>query len=161
MASYIPNLYRDNISLYTVPAAAVLCVAPRFFAANTYKAATSKKFDSMQPRSFSETVKGDQSLDAKTKGRIVRAEAAVLNGFETLGLYAAAVTAANAAGVGAGTLNGLSLAYLTIRLTYNHIYIYQDLLPTQVRSFSWMASLGVIFSMFILAGNRFKNAVVL
>jgi len=42
MASYLPDLSRDNISLYTIPAAFLIALAPRFYAASTYKAATNK-----------------------------------------------------------------------------------------------------------------------
>jgi uncharacterized MAPEG superfamily protein len=45
----------------------------------------------------------------QTKGRILRAKAAHANGNETIGLYAAAVVAANVAGVEAKTVNYLTL----------------------------------------------------
>lgn len=45
----------------------------------------------------------------QTKGRILRARAAHANANETIGLYAAAVVAANAAGVQAETVNCLTL----------------------------------------------------
>jgi hypothetical protein len=39
MASY---LSQNNISLYTIPAAYVIALLPRFYAASTYQAATKK-----------------------------------------------------------------------------------------------------------------------
>ncbi|KAK1063667.1 hypothetical protein LTR74_009279 [Friedmanniomyces endolithicus] len=110
MTSYLPNLARDNLSYYTIPIALVVALAPRMYAANAYKAATNKpvseKVKSL-PRSFNQIVSDDPAVDSKTKSRILRAGAAVDNSLENLGIFAAAVTAGNAAGVGAGRMNAL------------------------------------------------------
>jgi len=72
MTSYLPNLARDNISFYLIPAALVVALAPRLYAANTYKAATGGKREQNKqlPRSFAQQVTDDQALDSKTKGRV-------------------------------------------------------------------------------------------
>ncbi|KAK1067837.1 hypothetical protein LTR12_007639 [Friedmanniomyces endolithicus] len=115
MTSYLPNLARDNLSYYTIPIALVVALAPRMYAANAYKAATNKpvseKVKSL-PRSFNQIVSDDPAVDSKTKSRILRAGAAVDNSLENLGIFAAAVTAGNAAGVGAGRMNALSIGYV-------------------------------------------------
>lgn len=80
-----------NQSLYTIPAAWVLAIAPHFYAASL----GGKAFDKRSPRSYTSSLKDDQTLDAATKQRIIRAEGAQQNGFENLGLFAAAVVAAN------------------------------------------------------------------
>ena len=86
--------------------------------------------------------------------RISRAEAATANGFETLGLYAGGVVAANAAGVAVPTVNKLSLGYLGARIVFNYIYVVlQDnarLAP--LRSLTWMVSVGCITSLYVAAG---------
>jgi uncharacterized MAPEG superfamily protein len=64
-----------------------------------------KNHDPANPRLLAETVAKDEKMDKKKILRILRAKAASNNGIESIGLYAAAVTAANMAGVDAGTLN--------------------------------------------------------
>ncbi|EEY20755.1 predicted protein [Verticillium alfalfae VaMs.102] len=58
-----------------------------------------------------------------TKERIVRAENASVNGFETLGHYAGGVVAANVVGADAPTINILSLAYVASRIFYTFVYV--------------------------------------
>ncbi|KAK7703949.1 hypothetical protein SLS64_008895 [Diaporthe eres] len=92
----------------------------------------------------------------QTAQRIQRAEAAMANGFETLGMYSAGIVAAVVAGVPAETLNYLSVAYLASRVGYNTVYIWlQDnrkLAP--LRSVCWNASIGIIAALWIKAGNK-------
>jgi uncharacterized MAPEG superfamily protein len=161
MPSYLPSLTRDNVSVYTVPAAFVVALLPKLFSNNAYRRATGKKMNSQNPRRFVQDVEEDQALDSKTKGRILRAEAAQSNGFETLGVFAAAVVAGNAAGLSPGRLNGLSIGYVFTRFVYNHIYIFQDVVPSIARSASWMTSIGLLFAMFIQAGQKWNEKAVL
>jgi uncharacterized MAPEG superfamily protein len=58
-----------------------------------------------------------------TKATIVRAEGAQQNGFENIGLFAAAVVIGNVAKLDNWTLNALSAAYLASRVAYNALYI--------------------------------------
>lgn len=58
-----------------------------------------------------------------TKERIVRAEGAQQNGFENIGLFAAAVVAGNMARLDNWTLNALTGGYLASRVAYNLLYI--------------------------------------
>ena len=55
---------------------------------------------------------------------IIRAEGAQQNGFENIGLFAAAVVIGNVAKLDNSTLNTLSGAYLASRVVYNLLYIY-------------------------------------
>lgn len=89
----------------------------------------------------------------------MRAEAAQANGFENLGFFAAAVVAGTAAGLEPSTLNGLSLGYLASRLAYNHIYIFNDLVPWWARTVTFFGGLGAIFALFIQSGNKYKNSL--
>lgn len=54
---------------------------------------------------------------------ITRAESAQQNGFENVGLFAAAVVAGNIAKLDNSTLNILSGGYILSRIAYNYIYI--------------------------------------
>lgn len=53
----------------------------------------------------------------------MRAEGAQQNGFENIGLFAAAVVIGNVAKLDNWTLNSLSFGYLASRVLYNVIYI--------------------------------------
>lgn len=161
MASYLPNLSRDNISLYMIPAAWAIALMPRFYAAITYKAATGKPFNAVNPRLFVGECNATQSLDSKTKGRILRAESAQQNSYENLGLFAAAIVAGNSAGLTPATLNGLGLAYVGIRFLYNHIYIFQDLLPPPVRTLAFFASAGCCMALFVQSAWKFNAKTLL
>ena len=108
-------LAQQNISLYTLPAAYILCLIPQYYAIIQYSkytspidtVARSKKnngqiqqaygFNRAEPRSFLSRLEAnpDPKLTAEAKGTIARAAAASLNGFENLGFYAGAVVAAN------------------------------------------------------------------
>ncbi|KAK5129704.1 hypothetical protein LTR08_002948 [Meristemomyces frigidus] len=162
MASYIPDLARTNISFYTVPAAWIVALMPRVWALNNYKAATKKdtKAIALQPRDFSKIATNDQALDAKTRDRIIRAEAAQANGFENFGLFAAAVVAGNMAGLEVSTMNGLTIAYVVSRVVYNHIYIYNDLLPSQARTAAFFGGVGICMAMFVQAGNKMRSTLL-
>ncbi|KAK5692578.1 hypothetical protein LTR97_010889 [Elasticomyces elasticus] len=164
MASYLPNFVRDNVSFYTIPIALVIALAPRFYAANAYEAATKKPASDqvkINPRSFAQTVSEDQAVDSKTKGRILRAEAAISNSYENLGLFAAAVTAGNMSGVATSTMNGLSIGYIAVRFAYNHIYIFQDLVIPQLRSAAYLTGVGLCMAMFVQAGMAMNARVLL
>jgi uncharacterized MAPEG superfamily protein len=110
-------LWTTNLSLYTVPAAYILCVAPHVYKTKLYEKVTGIKasdsaeqiasrsdneskeffFDKTQPRTFLATVNSNPNPDLtpEIKNRLARAEAASLNGYENIGFYAASVAAAN------------------------------------------------------------------
>jgi uncharacterized MAPEG superfamily protein len=91
----------------------------------------------------------------KTLRRISRAKAATANGFETLGLYAAAVVAGNVAGVATERMNQLTLGYLLSRVVYIYTYVrLQDnarLAP--LRPLVWLAGVGIVTTLYVLAGK--------
>jgi uncharacterized MAPEG superfamily protein len=64
-----------------------------------------------------------RQFDIATKEKIIRAEGAQQNGFENVGLFAAAVVAGNIAKLDNTTLNYLSGGYLASRVLYNFVYI--------------------------------------
>jgi len=151
------NMNTENYSFYAVPVAWLLALAPHAYAMMLLD----KKFDNMQPRSNVLKLESDQSLDKATKGFIVRAEGAQQNGFENLGLFAAAVVAGNIAGLPARTLNILSGGYLASRVLYNIVYINNTTpLIGHARSTMWLTSVGFIFGFFIMSGNALKSRVI-
>ncbi|KAI0837276.1 hypothetical protein F5Y06DRAFT_85874 [Hypoxylon sp. FL0890] len=150
MASYLG--LEKNISYYTIPGALVLALLPRFYSGI---AGPGKKFfDPNNPRLFTQSLEKAE-IDKRLKGRLQRAEAAGANAFETLGLYAAAVTAGNTAGLPAETLNTLTLGYLVSRVLYTWIYIWgqenRKMIP--LRTGVWGVGMGICMAMFVLAGR--------
>ncbi|KAF2771855.1 hypothetical protein EJ03DRAFT_288732 [Teratosphaeria nubilosa] len=141
-----------NYSLYSIPAAWVLSIAPHFYAASL------GRFDNKNPRTYTRDTEGDQSIDKATKATIIRAEGAQQNGFENLGLFAAAVVIGNVAKLDNWTLNALSAGYLASRAVYNLCYINNTTdAVANARSVSFLAGIGIIWTFFIKSGNVLKN----
>jgi uncharacterized MAPEG superfamily protein len=142
-----------NVSYFTVPVAFVLAFAPHTYAVIS---GGRKNFVNYKPREFQSRIADDQALDAAAKARILRAEGASANGFESLGYFAAAVVAANHAGVPAADLNALSLGYLLARTFY--IYAYIALSTSRPgagwRSAAWFVCIGLPSALFVKAGLR-------
>ncbi|KAH8909909.1 hypothetical protein BR93DRAFT_426242 [Coniochaeta sp. PMI_546] len=149
------DLTKAQLSYYTVPAAMILLYVPHTYAGIL----AGKNQDIANPRRTEEHLAKDDSLDKVTKGRILRARAAHANANETIGLYAAAVVAANVAGVEAKTVNYLTLAYLASRIVYNYIYVIaqDNSRVAPFRTLVWSSGVGIIFTLFIKAGNAAAN----
>jgi uncharacterized MAPEG superfamily protein len=186
-------LWTTNISLYTVPAAYILCVAPHIYKVKLYESVTGIKssdsasrtttpqstndnstyfFNKTQPRTFLATVNANPhpNLTPAVKARLARAEAASLNGYENIGFFAAAVTAANLtivvvhANRGGEVLrsqlfwtNVASLGYVAMRVMFNVEYV------RGVRGFRrggwfWMGWVCVV-GMYVSAGNAMRVLV--
>ncbi|KAI8947453.1 hypothetical protein F4801DRAFT_560746 [Xylaria longipes] len=107
------------------------------------------------PRKFVENVEKDNKLDKPTKNKILRCEAAVANGQETLGLFVSAIIAANYAGVPVETINTLAATYLASRVAYNFTYIFlqENRKFAPLRSLVWTVGVGSWVALFIKAGN--------
>lgn len=118
------------------------------------------KRNTRAPRDFIHQITSDPALDTTTRGRLLRAEAAQANNFENLGLFAAAVVAGTAAGLSPSTVNGCSLGYLAARFAYNHIYIFNDLVPPVLRTGAYFAGMGCVFALFVQAGWKVNGSVV-
>ncbi|KAF7192246.1 hypothetical protein HII31_06278 [Pseudocercospora fuligena] len=158
MASYLPNLQRDNIALYTIPAFWAISIYPRLFAAKLFETETREKFDAKAPRDFQGLVAANLTLDESKRGRIRRAEAACANGFENFGPFAAAVTAGSLAGLDALTLNGLTLGYLATRVFYNWCYIAGETAGmAKARTAAYMGGLGMLMTIFVKAGQKLNG----
>ena len=150
-----------NFSLYTIPAAWVLSIIPHFYAITLYESATSKKYDTTKPRASSAALAEDRSLDTATKNRITRAEGAQQNGFENIGLFAAAVVAGNYAGLDTQWLNALSGGYLVSRAVYSYVYVNNDnATMANVRTGVFLSGIGMIFMLFVQAGNKLRSSVL-
>ena len=105
MADRLPDPTSDNISLHTIPFAVLVALFPRLWARYIYKSTLNKDIDAAHPRDFTKALSSDTELDTQSRGRLVRAEAAMQNGFDNLGFFAAAVVAGNSAGLNPKLLN--------------------------------------------------------
>ncbi|EPQ26103.1 uncharacterized protein PFL1_06311 [Pseudozyma flocculosa PF-1] len=147
-ASFQSNAH--NLSFYTIPAAWALAIAPHFYAVSLSKG----KFTNSSPRQYLADIIKKENKTADDK-KYVRAEAANANGFENLAFFASAVIAGNIAGVPAHELNALSFGYLFSRAIFNYLYItVEDETKATLRSASFLAGIGMIFTLFIRAGNK-------
>ena len=161
MASYLPNLARDNFSLHAIPLAWFIALSPRFWGVTTYNQLTDGDMDIRHPRTFTEEVNNDPNpkLDATSQERIGRAEAAMDNGFGNVPLFAAAICAGNMARLEPKWLNGLAFGYLASRVLYNYLYIYNDTKRmARGRAAVFMSGMGMIFALFVRAGEKLRRA---
>ncbi|ESZ95214.1 hypothetical protein SBOR_4393 [Sclerotinia borealis F-4128] len=142
-----------NFSLYGIPAAWLISHCPHLYAATATKC-----FDNRFPRDFPQRLEADQSIDQAKRNRVRRAHAAGSNGYENLGLFAAAVVAGNVAGLSHYTLNALTGGYLISRVVYNFIYVNNTTEgAAATRSVVFLAGIGHIFTLFIKSGNVLRN----
>ncbi|KAI0123718.1 hypothetical protein BJ170DRAFT_686972 [Xylariales sp. AK1849] len=151
MASFLSD---TNISYYIIPAAAGLALFPRTYSG---LAGPGKKyFDPANPRKFVEKLEKTEEIDKRLRLRLIRAEACGANAFENLPLFAAAVTAANAAGLPTQTLNALSGAYFISRIIYTYVYIFAQDNPRMAasRTLVWTAGMGFLMTLFVKAGLK-------
>ncbi|KAH8909908.1 hypothetical protein BR93DRAFT_935600 [Coniochaeta sp. PMI_546] len=150
------DLTRFDLSYYTVPTAFALLFAPHVYAVQL----AGKSQELTVRGKMVENVTKDQGMPQKIRQRIFRAEAATANGLETVGLYAAAVVAANVAQVEPDTVNKLTLAYLVSRAVYNYIYVIaqDDARMSRYRSMAWFVGIGIIFTLLVKAGNARNTA---
>ena len=94
------------------------------------------------------------------KDYFFRVKSASDNGYETLGLFAAAVVAGNQGGLRPETLNILSWGYIASRLAYNYVYIKlgANIKVTPFRSALWATSIFISLGLFVAAGVQFNKA---
>ncbi|KAK2616468.1 hypothetical protein QQS21_000510 [Conoideocrella luteorostrata] len=146
--------FSQNLSLFTVPAAFGLTLLPHLYAVGS---AGFNVYDNSNPRAYRDTLMKDTSVDKVRKQRILRSEAASLNGIETIGLYAASVLAGNYAQLDTATLNSLSIGYLISRVAYTLSYILiQNRRLSWLRTAIWQVSSIYIATFWIKAGFKLQ-----
>ena len=144
-----------NVSFYTLPISWILCLVPRLFAVLTYATSTGKPVEFGHPRNLAQVVGSDPALPSRTRGRIIRAEAAAQDTVESAPYFAVAVLAGNLVGLPPDLLNALSIAYLATRMAYIDAYIFSESVTVAVlRAVLFSIGHMIIWSVFILAGLR-------
>ncbi|KAI0879246.1 hypothetical protein GGS24DRAFT_440107 [Hypoxylon argillaceum] len=142
----------QNYSFYALPLAWFISFVPGVYS----KALSGKNYDIANPRALAENVQKDEKLPKEIKAKILRSEAAVANGQDTLGLFVTSVIAANYAGVPVETINKLVALYLSSRVAYNITYIFLQEKPSfaALRSLVWNVGVVSWVTLFVKAGNR-------
>ncbi|GAB7326806.1 hypothetical protein MBLNU13_g10744t1 [Cladosporium sp. NU13] len=152
-----------NVSLYLVPLAWLLAMLPRVYSLTTYAAhSKAQNPDAMikNPRSIPAIVATDKTLSPHIRDRIVRAESAMINGYDNLGFFAAAVCVGNVARLDVSMLNWLAAVYIGSRLVYIPAYIYNDTVrAVYTRSAVFAVGLAINMALFVLAGVRLNKTI--
>ena len=163
VTSRLPDLNYDNISLLAIPIAWIASIAaPRMYGRYLYYRAKHQDMDLIQPRLWAKSIADDKGLSPKTKGQIMRCEAAMNNGHENIGMFAAAVVAGNAAGLDQRLLNTLSLGYVLSRVAFNIVYVWQDINNIKtLRPVVFFAGVAMYMTLFVKAGSEFQRAAAL
>ncbi|XWW95637.1 hypothetical protein V2A60_003603 [Cordyceps javanica] len=142
-----------NLSFFTLPAVLLgTCIGPHGYAILNAR----KHYDNAYPRRFNDAIAGSEELDKETKARVLRAQGASDNSFETLGYFAAAVVAGNYAGLDNSTLNFLSIGYLITRLAYvvTYIKLQDNRIYHILRSVFWETAFCFSSALWIKAGLK-------
>ncbi|OAA74047.1 Membrane-associated, eicosanoid/glutathione metabolism (MAPEG) protein [Cordyceps fumosorosea ARSEF 2679] len=140
-----------NLSFFTLPAVVLgTCIGPHGYAILHAR----NHYDNAYPRKFNDAIAESETLDKEAKARILRAQAASDNSFETLGYFAAAVVAGNYAGLESSSLNFLSIGYLVTRLAYvvTYIKLQDNRMYHVLRSVFWEAAFCFSSALWIKAG---------
>jgi len=112
------------------------------------------------PRSIPAIVAADKTLPPKIRDCILRAESVMINGYDNLGFFAAAVCMANMARLDVTLLNWLAAVYIGSRLLYIPAYIYNDTVRSvYTRSALFAVGLIVNVALFVLAGVCLNRAI--
>ncbi|GKT98672.1 membrane protein [Fusarium langsethiae] len=152
MESFLGLDLTRNYSFFTVPAAFFITALPHAYTI----IASRGTYDNANPRSHKDNIEKCESFTKSASFGAFTLIAATENGFETLGLYAAGIVAANFAGVPTPTINALSFSYVASRVAYNVAYLWlqADRRLAPVRSLVWTTSIGFIVALWIKAGNK-------
>jgi uncharacterized MAPEG superfamily protein len=152
-----------NISLYLVPFAWLLAMLPRVYSLTAYAAhSKAQNPDAMKknPRSIPVIVAADKTLPPQVRDRILRAESAMINGYDNLGFFAAAVCMGNVAKLDISLLNWLAGVYIGSRLLYIPAYIYNDTVRSvYTRSAVFAIGLVVNVALFVLSSARLNKTI--
>lgn len=153
----------SNISLYLVPFAWLLAMLPRVYSLTAYAThSKAQNSDAMKknPRSIQAIVATDKTLSPQVRDRILRAESAMVNGYDNLGFFAAAVSVGNMAKMDVALLNWLAAVYVGSRVLYIPAYIYNDTVRSvYTRSAVFAVGLVVNVALFVLAGVKLNKAI--
>lgn len=153
----------SNVSLYCVPVAWLLALAPRGYSVLIFNRQSKniQKLDGAHlrtPRTFKDIVAADTSIAQLYRERIIRAESASLNGLENLGFFAAAVAVGNTAKLDVEIVNRLAVSYVLSRVLYSIIFVRNDTNRfVFVRTAVFMVGTAINVALFVLAG-RVLNA---
>jgi uncharacterized MAPEG superfamily protein len=109
----------------------------------TVAKASGERYDNRDPRGW---------IARQTEPRVHRANAAQLNAFEAFAPFAAAVLMAQVAGVEAGRVAMLSIAFVVLRLLHGVVYTLG--MKHSLRSLMWFGAFLCVFALMAMAALR-------
>jgi uncharacterized MAPEG superfamily protein len=137
-----------NYSLLAIPAHWLISLVPHSYAMQLVKGATNGRWNNANPKGSSWAAELQRSVPADILARHERAEAAHRNGLENLPIFAAAVLAANVAGLDRGLVDAHAAVFLGLRVVYTLIYINVGKGKASfARTGVWLSSILVCFSL--------------
>jgi uncharacterized MAPEG superfamily protein len=138
-----------NFSILAIPIHYLLALLPHAYAIRLVRRALSGRWDNANAQGSAWRQALSAKLPAATLARFERAESAHRNGLENLPLFAAAVLAANGAGVQRATVDAHAAAWLVLRAVYNLLYVnIEGNRASFARTGVWVAGLGICASLF-------------
>lgn len=149
----------NNLSLYALPAAWLIAIAPHMYAQALYnkeRAPGTPAWDNSFPKKNIRQIK-DAKLSPVMEETYLRAEAANENNFINLPFFAAALVAGNVARLTPATLNIAAGVYLGSRVAYTLLYINgngTNDLKGNLRSAAYLTGVITCLTLFVQAGNR-------
>ncbi|TFK21804.1 hypothetical protein FA15DRAFT_672178 [Coprinopsis marcescibilis] len=144
------------LSLFSIPAVWVTAFYPSFL--KTLAVESTVGYDNVAPRGNAARVAMTAGISAELVARIARYEGAHYNGNENLPIWFAAVLAGNFAGLEARTMNTLSIAYVGLRLAFNHVYINQTRVGTSyLRTIIFFSALAIPMTIIFKSANKLIN----
>ncbi len=100
-----------------------------------------KRYDNRDPRGW---------LAKQDNPRVARANGAQLNAWEAFAPFAASVLMAQAAGVPAGDIGNLAVAFVVLRVLHGVFYVGNYHYP---RSLAWAGGIGVVVALMVKAAG--------
>ncbi|KAH8901116.1 hypothetical protein GQ53DRAFT_814597 [Thozetella sp. PMI_491] len=141
-----------NLSLLSIPAMWLTIMVPHTYSFVIVTRANNGRYDNANSRGHAFTSTLQKTLPSDVLAMYERCKSAERNGFENLPLFAAAVLAANYAGVDKTTLDATAWSYVALRIVYTLCYInIKSQKKSHIRSGVWALSIFACMSLFARA----------
>ncbi|KAI9639237.1 uncharacterized protein MKK02DRAFT_39532 [Dioszegia hungarica] len=149
---------RVNYSLYAVPVAWTVAMAPLWWAVAAAGSVNPNAYDQSEPAESWASLEKSGASPQLAK-RIRRAVAANNNGLTNLSIFASCLVAANFAKVPVRFLHICAGTYLTSRSLYNLAYMFiEDPKVAYARTLCFFGGVGSCFALVIKAAEQIRNS---
>ncbi|KZT24838.1 hypothetical protein NEOLEDRAFT_1178919 [Neolentinus lepideus HHB14362 ss-1] len=115
-------------------------------------------YNKVQPRANTQKIGKDAGTSPEVANRVARMEGAHLNGNEILPLWIGAVALGNHARLSNKAVNIASIAFITLRVLYNYVYINGTTTnQAHLRTLIWLSSVAVPMTLIIQSANTVRQ----